>query len=97
MAAFVARMLSERAREFKPRLIPDDLRFGLRFAVRHLEEAAPRILNPKSDDKPIIVFTDGACEDVTTISGVMFVPGEPPQAFGCELREGDIAAWKSKL
>ena len=47
-------------------------------------------------EPPILVFTDGACESKTSIGGVMFVPGQAPRAFGCEMQDSDIEAWKSK-
>lgn len=96
MTAYVARMLSERAREVRPRLVPEELRYGLRFAVEHLKAAAPRVLYPKKSSLPVMVYTDGACEDTTSIGGVLFVPGQRPQAFGCELSDADVAKWKSK-
>ena len=41
-----------------------------------LNVAGPRMIEPKSDDMPVIIFTDGACEpDGTTIGGVLFVYG----------------------
>ena len=71
-------------------MVPEELEYGLRFAVKHLKEAAPRVLYPKRCLPPIVVYTDGACEDRTSIGGVLFVPGRQPQAFGCEMSDSDI-------
>ena len=96
LTAFVARRLSEWASYMGPRRITDELEFGLRFAVSHLKSAGPRKVRPKSDEAPAIVFTDGACEDTTSIGGVLFLPGCVPEVFGCTLREADIDEWRSK-
>lgn len=53
-------------------------------------------MRPKSADPPIVVFTDGACEDSTSIGGVIFVPVCALETFGCVLREEDISEWRSK-
>jgi len=79
-----------------PRKITEDLEFGLRFAVSHLKSAGPRKVRPKPNEAPAIVFTDGACEDTTSIGGVLFLPGSVPEVFGCTLREVDIEDWRSK-
>jgi len=96
LTAFVARRLSEWSSYMGARKIPEDLEYGLRFAVAHLKSAGPRVIRPKSEEPPIIVFTDGACEDRTSIGGVVFVPGRAPETFGCVLRERDISDWRSK-
>ena len=96
LTAFVSRRLSEWASYMGPRQITEDLEFGLRFAVSHLMSAGPRKVRPKSDEAPAIVFTDGACEDTTSIGGVLFLPGCVPEVFGCTLRESDIDDWRSK-
>ena len=59
--------------------------------------ADPREIRGKSETPPVYVFTDGACEDETSIGGIIFCPGERPQAFGCVLRDEDLAEWKTKV
>lgn len=88
LTAFVSRRLSEWASYMGPRKVTEDLEFGLRFAVAHLKSAGPRKIRPKSNDAPAIVFTDGACEDMTSIGGVLFLPGCVPEVFGCSARGG---------
>ena len=44
----------------------------------------------------MVSFTDGACEEATTIGGVLLVPGQRPEVFGCALRGEDTEEWKTK-
>ena len=96
LTAYVARALSEWASLPGPRMLTEEMEFGLRFAVSHLKSAGPRRIRPKSDEPPVLIFTDGACEDSTSIGGVLIAPGMQPEAFGCVLRETDLEAWKTK-
>lgn len=97
LTAVVSRKLSEWSSYMGARRISEDLEYGLKFAVAHLKSAGPRVIRPKSEEPPIVVFTDGACEDCTSIGGVVFVPGRAPETFGCVLREEDITDWRSKV
>eukprot|EP00973_Karenia_brevis_P002349 316089-Karenia_brevis.AAC.1 len=44
----------------------------------------------------MIVFTDGACEDRTTIGAVIILPSGRLEAFGAEVGEDLVEEWKSK-
>lgn len=61
-----------------------------------MSTAGPRILGPKSDLPPAVLFTDGACEEEVSIGGVLFIPGEAPEVWGCVLAREDVEEWKSK-
>lgn len=72
-------------------------KIGLQFAVDHLKLAGPRVLRPKSELRPAVVFTDGACEDEgTSIGGVLFKDGQRPQVFRCVLAQEDVEELKDK-
>lgn len=43
------------------------------------------------------MFTDAACESTTSIGGVLFVSGQVPEVFGCNLRDEDTAEWKTNV
>ena len=96
LTAYVARALSEWAAVPGPRELTAEMEYGLRFAVEHLKEAGPRRIRPKSDEPPILIFTDGACEEFTSIGGVLLAPGKQPEVFGCIMKEEDTLAWKTK-
>ena len=64
----------------------EEMRVALRSIRPAMYVAGPRLIEPSSSEKPILIWTDGACEeDGTTIGGVMFREGEQPQAFGAKL------------
>ena len=47
---------------------------------------------------PVLVFTDGACEeDGTTVGGVLVDPESEWQSFGAKLSEATVSEWKTKL
>ena len=97
MTGFVAKLLSEWASSFGGRKISEELEFGLQFAVDHLKLAGPRVLSPKSELPPAVVFTDGACEDDgTSIGGVLFIDGQRPLVFGCVLALEDVEELKDR-
>ena len=57
--------------------------------------SAPRPIGPTSYDPPIIVFTDGACEDAgVTVGGVLFGPGVV-EYFGFVVPDCVVESWKS--
>ena len=78
--------------------ITEELEKGLVWLVDHFKSAAPRVVESARDLPPVIVLTDGACEESgTTIGGVLYVPGQAPQCFGAKLSEATTAAWKTRL
>ncbi len=46
--------------------VTEELACALEFAKRHLSSAGPKMLKPRDSSKPVLVFTDGACEDEGT-------------------------------
>ena len=47
---------------------------------------------------PVLVFTDGACEEHgTTVGGVLVDPESEWQSFGAKLSEATVSEWKTKL
>ena len=59
----LARLLARWSTVSFPRPITQELELQLRFAVKLSQGAGPRIIGPKRGDQPVIIFTDGACED----------------------------------
>ena len=71
---------------------------GLQWLVDHFKTAAPRVVESAASLPPVIVFTDGACEESgTTIGGMLYVPGQAPRCFGAKLSEATTHTWKTKL
>ena len=66
---------------------------ALKVLLDRYRDSAPRILKLEGEKPPILLFTDGACEEeagelVATVGGVLFHPEESlPRAFGCEVCE----------
>eukprot|EP00973_Karenia_brevis_P011463 1551531-Karenia_brevis.AAC.1 len=44
----------------------------------------------------MITFTDGACEDVTTVGGALVLPTGRLEEFGAEVGAELIGEWKSR-
>ena len=50
-----------------------------------------------SEDKPVLVFSDGACEEEGSSIGALCVaPGEGAQCFGAMVSKETVDSWKSK-
>ena len=70
----------------------------LKFFSRY-RDSVPRILKLEGRRPPVLLFTDGACEEVfgelvATVGGVLFHPEELlPRAFGCEVSEKILESW----
>ena len=90
----LARLLSAWAMVGRRRPVSEEMRQGLTFAVTHLEAAGPRQIGPRRHQPPVLVFTDGACEDETSVGGVLF-DGAVVEYFGAIVTEETVASWKS--
>jgi len=76
---------------------PDaELLQALEHAKAYLLVAKPRIIRPQAFEDPVLVFTDGACEDLTTVGGVLIHKGRI-QCFGAVVPQALCDSWKSKL
>jgi len=61
-----------------------------------LKRDIPKTIGPPSEERPVIIFTDGACEaECTSIGGVLFSPTGRVQCFGLELPSSLVDSWKS--
>eukprot|EP00973_Karenia_brevis_P088198 12229573-Karenia_brevis.AAC.1 len=58
--------------------------------------AQPRVIGPRSHAPPIVVFTDGACESITSVGGVLVLPSGRLEAFGAVISQEVVNEWKSK-
>ena len=86
VAATVCRLLSRWAATGGNRPLTEEMKVALRSIEPAMSVAGPRLIEPASFERPILIWTDGACElDGTTIGGVMIKDGEQPQAFGARL------------
>ena len=92
LTAYVARALSEWASLPGLRGLTEEMELDLRLALHYLKHAGPRKVRPKSDEPQVLIFTDGACEDLTSIGGLLLAPGMRPEVFGCVMRAGYLEA-----
>ena len=75
---------------------PDqELILALQHARGHLLSAGPRLLHPQKFEEPVLIFTDGACEDITSVGGVLIHKGLV-QCFGAVVPDSLVNKWKSK-
>ena len=69
----------------------------MKSVVRALRDAGPRIVRFHLGERPIVIFTDGACEErMTSVGGIIFEEGRRPQAFGVKMAEWTIREWATK-
>ena len=72
---------------------------ALKVLLDRYRDSVPRVLKLEGQKPPVLLFTDGACEEasgelVATVGGVLFHPEEPlPRAFGCEVSEKVLESW----
>ena len=100
LTAPTARLLARWSAVSFPRPITSELELHLRFAIKHLQDAGPRVIGPKRNDPPVVVFTDGACEEGaggTSIGGVLLKPGGCCECFGAKLSQEAVDSWKTKV
>ena len=75
----------------------EELSQGLDWLVHHLATAGPRIATGARSDRPVIVFTDGACDaEGTTIGGIIYEAGRPTECFGARLSQSLADEWRTK-
>ena len=73
--AYQLKLLSLRAEQCGGSFLADDrLLRALGDIARFLAEAKPRYVRLGSGKRPLILYTDGACEESTTAGAVMYVP-----------------------
>lgn len=98
VAAPVCRLLSRWASNGSERRLTDEMSLALRSLQLVLDSAGPRVVEPRSLDEPIIIFTDGACEPSgSTIGGIIFIRGMRPEVFGARLTAAAALALTSKV
>jgi hypothetical protein len=98
VAAPTCRVLSKWASVGFERELTDEMKFALSAGCEALMGAGTKRITRMSRDKPVLVFTDGACEaDGTTIGGVMFDGDSVPELFGGRIAEKTIKSWCTKL
>ena len=73
----VSRVLSRWASSGGRWKIDEVLAAALQSIVDHFTSVAPRIVGPRRIESPVLVFTDGACEeDCTSVGGVIWCEGK---------------------
>ena len=74
------------------------VRWTLTDMIDKLKTMRPRVISACSRDPPVIIYTDGACEEnKVTVGGVIFPPnGDRPEMFGLEVPERVWHLWRRK-
>ena len=97
VAARACRLLSYWARSGESRPLTPELYRSLSSVMRALKEAGPRIIRFNFGERPILIFTDGACEiGCTSVGAIIFEEGRRPQAFGVKMADWVIREWATK-
>ena len=61
-----------------------------------LSTAAPRSLERRSSVRRVLIFTDGACEEVTSVGGFALFPCGTTEMFGAVVPQDLAEQWKSR-
>ena len=61
-----------------------------------MASAAQRGLDRRSSVRPVLVFTDGACEEETTVGGYALFPCGATEMFGAVIPLNLANQWKSR-
>ena len=97
VAARACRLLSFWASGGDDKRITEEVRDSLSSVMGALRGAGPRVISFSGEEKPIVVFIDGACEeDCTSIGGILFEHGKRPQAFGAVMAKWVVREWATK-
>ena len=95
VAAAACRALSFWAKFGGRRKVDDVTISATRTGVAALKRAGPRHIGPRRSQPPALLFTDGACEEATSIGGVLIVPGAQVQYFGAIVSKKLADSWKA--
>ena len=57
------------AKEGRSEPISDEMLSGITWLLDHFEDASPRVVSSARSRKPVLVFSDGACEDTGVTIG----------------------------
>ena len=74
---------------------------ALKLLRSRLLQGRPRQIVVSAAARPVLLFTDGACEPagdtfVTTIGGVLIVPGQLPRVFGSHVPDRLVCQWAER-
>jgi len=98
VAAPACRLLSRWAQCGADKPLTLEMEAILMSVCEALSNARPKIIRPRWSCSPVIVFTDGACEDqCTSVGGVIFEAGGNPEAFGAIMAPEVVESWASKV
>jgi hypothetical protein len=92
----LCRLLSRWASSPGERWISAEMSFALQAASGVLDTAKPRKIGRPSHSKPVLVFTDGACENITSVGGMIFDPEDGTvECYGAVVSPAFVDTWKS--
>ena len=72
---------------------------ALHILLKRYQESIPRTLKLEDQKPPVLLFTDGACEEVSgelvaTVGGVLFHHDVSlPRVYGCEVNRAVLKSW----
>ena len=67
------------------------------WVLVELEKELPKQIGPPRNEQPIVIFTDGACEESgTSVGGVLVRPDGSTECFGFVVPEQVTDSWKTK-
>ena len=78
----------------------ESLKAAVAFLCSFLKSAGPRVVPTLRTERPTLLFTDGACEEegrLVTVGAILLSPRlDAPEAFGFQVSQDLVDAWKSR-
>ena len=96
IAGPLSRVLSMWANLGGPRRLDSGTKELMVNTVAFMETAPPKRIGPRHSAPPVLVFTDGACENEVSIGGVL-IDGDTCRYFGAVMKQDVVDSWKTKL
>ena len=97
VAAPICRLLSVWASSGSVRKVDSHTERKLLGVCYTLATAKPRVIDPRDRRKPLLLFSDGACEARTSIGAVLLEDGVQPEAFGAVVSSSLVKQWATKV
>ena len=97
VGAALSRLLSKWPADGVSHQLTAEIVLAMKTTAKNLGSIKPKLIPAPSLDSPALVFTDGACEDVVSVGGVLIAPGHRVEHFGAVLSQSTVDSFKVRM
>ena len=90
----LSRLLSKWPADGVSHKLTAELVLAMETTARNLSSVKPKLIPAPSSDDPVLVFTDGACEEDVSVGGLLIAPGHRIEHFGATLSPSTVESFK---